>query len=171
MRAKVTKFVLGDIKTISISRFICSEDRLLDIMNLFEYETAIVEIDTVEKNSSLFCAIETLSINYITSLSDELPYTDVVLMIARYNLEELIHYILASESESFLIEGGENESIWEQYLHNQINKRQLMKRKIIKFSMVVLMSEFQVDITFHKDAYNIKQITLKIKETLSDKDF
>lgn len=92
-------------------------------------------------------------------------------MIARYNLEELIHYILASESESFLIEGGENESIWEQYLHNQINKRQLMKRKIIKFSMVVLMSEFQVDITFHKDAYNIKQIALKTKKFCQTKIF
>lgn len=54
MRTKVTKFVLGDIKTISISRFICSEGRLLDIMDLFEYETAIVEIDTVEKTALFF---------------------------------------------------------------------------------------------------------------------
>lgn len=164
MRTKVTKFIYGDIKNISISRFNCSEDNLLYIIGLFEYETVIIEIGTVEKNSPLFQAIKTLSINYTTSLYDDLPYTDVVLMINGCNLEELIHYIFVSECESFLIEGVENYSKWEQYLYNRINKRQLIKRKIIKLSMVVLINESQVDITFHKDTYNTKQVILKIKE-------
>lgn len=164
MRTKVTKFILGDIENISISRFNCSEENLLNIIGLFEYETAIIEIGTVEKNSPLFQSIKTLSINYKTSLYDDLTYTDVVLMVNGCNLEELIHYILVSECESFLIEGVENHIKWEQYLYNRINKRQLIKRKIIKLSMVVLISESQVDITFHKDTYNTKQVILKIKE-------
>lgn len=164
MRTKVTKFIWGDIANISISRFNCSEDSLLNIIGLFEYETVIIEIGTVEKNSPLFRAIKTLSINYTTSLYDDSPYTDVVLMVNGCNLEELIHYILVSECESFSIEGVENHSKWEQYLYNRINKQQLIKRKIIKLSMVVVINESQVDITFHKDTYNTKQVILKIKE-------
>ena len=164
MRTKVTKFIWGDIENISISRFNCSEDSLLNIIGLFEYETVIIEIGSVEKSSPLFQSIKTLSINYTTSLYDDLTYTDVVLMVNGCNLEELIHYILVSECESFLIEEVENHCKWEQYLYNRINKRQLIKRKIIKLSMVVLISESQVDITFHKDTYNTKQVILKIKE-------
>lgn len=166
MRAKVTKFIWRDIQNISISRFNCSEDSLLNIIGLFKYETVIMEIGSVEKNSPLFQTVKTLSIKYMTSLYDDFPYTDIVLMVSSCNLKELIHYILASECESFSIEGVENHSKWEQYLHNRINRCQLIKRKIIKLSMVVLMSESQVDITFHKDTYDIKQVILKIKEQL-----
>lgn len=164
MRPKVTKFIWGDIVNISISRFNCSEVGLLNIIGLFEHETVIVEIASVEKNSPLFHAIKTLSINYTTSLYDDLPYTDVILMVNGHNLEELIHNILTSECESFLIEEVAGHSKWEQYLYCRIYKRQLIKRKIIKLSMVVSISESQVEITFHKDTYNQKEIILKIKE-------
>lgn len=100
----------------------------------------------------------------MTSLCDDLPYTDVVLVVNGCNLEELIHHILVSECESFSIKGVENHIEWEQYLYNQIDDRQLIKRKIINLSMVVVINESQVDITFHKDVYNTKQVILKIKE-------
>lgn len=164
MRTKVTKFIWGDIVDISISRVNCSEDSLLDIIGLFEYETVIIEIGDVEKDSLLFQTIKTLSINYTTSLYDDLPYTDVVLSINGCNLEELIHYIIESECESFSIEGVGDHIEWEQYLYNRSNKRQLIKRKIIKLRMVVITNESQVDITFRKDTYNTKQVILKIKE-------
>lgn len=164
MKTKVTKFIWGDIANISISRFNCSEDSLLNIIGLFEYETVIIEIGTVEKTSPLFQSIKTLSINYTTSSYDELAYTDVVLMASSCNLEELIHYIFISDCESFLIEGVENHSKWKQYLFNRFNRRKLIAHGIIKLSMVVLLSESQVDITFHKDIYNIKHVILKIKE-------
>lgn len=164
MRIKVTKSIWGNVENISISRFNCSEGSLLKIIGLFEYKAVIIEIGTVEKSSPLFQAIKTLSINYSTSLYDDLPYTDVVLMVSTCNLEKLIHYILASECESFSIEEVDNFSKWEQYLHDRTNKRQLIKRKTIKLSMVVLISESQIDITFHKDTYNAKQVILKIKE-------
>ena len=164
MRTKVTKFIWGDIADIYISRFNCTEENLLNIIGLFEYETVIIEIGDVEKNSPLFQVIKTLSINYITPLNDDLPYTDVVLMVNGCNLEELIHYILASECESFSIEEVGNHIKWDQYLYNRIYKRQLIKRKFIKLRLVVVITESQVDITFHKHTYNTKQIILKIKE-------
>lgn len=166
MKTKVTKFTFGNTENISIRRVNCSEDNLLNIIGLFGCKTVFCEIGGVEKNSLLFQTIKNLSINYTTSLYDDLTYTDVALMINGDNLKELIHYILASECESFLIEEVEDYSEWEQYLYNQTYKKQLIKRKIIKLSMVVLISESQVDITFHKDTYNAKQIILKIKEQL-----
>ncbi|MCI8331815.1 MAG: hypothetical protein HFE78_03220 [Clostridiales bacterium] len=164
IRPKVTKFIWGDIVDISISRVHCSEDRLLDIIGLFEYENVIIEIGDVEKDSLLFQTIKTLSINYTTSSSDDLPYTDVVLSINGCNLEELIHYIIASECESFSIERVGDHIEWEQHLHTRSNKRQLIKRKIIKLRIEVITNESQIDITFHKDTYNTKQVILKMKE-------
>lgn len=164
MRTKVTKFIWRDIVTISIVRFNCSEDSILNILNLFEYENVIIKIGTVEKNSSLFRAIKTLSINYTTSLYDDLSYTDVVLMVDVCNLEKLIHYVFVSECESFSVEVVKNHSMLEQILYNQINKQQLIKRKFVTLSMVVAINESQVDITFHKDTYDVKQVLLKIKE-------
>ena len=166
MRTKITKFTWGDIVNISISRFNCSEDSILNIINLFGYETVIIEIGTVKKNSSLFQAIKMFSINYTTSLYDDFPYTDVAFMINVCNLKELIHCIFVLECESFSIEGIESHSEWEQYLYNRFNKHQLIKRKIVMLSMVAVISESQIDITFHKDTYDIKQVILKIKEQL-----
>ena len=164
MRTKVTKFIWGDIVNISISRFNCSEENILNILNLFKYKTVIVEIGDVEKNSTLFQAIKTLSTNYITSLYDDLPYTDVVLMINACNLKELIHYIFVLNCESFSIEGFGKHINWEQYLYNRINKRQLIKHQIITLNMVAVINESQIDLTLHKDIYDIKQVILKIKE-------
>ena len=166
MRTKITKFTWGDIVNISISRFDCSEDSILNIINLFGYETVIVEIGTVKKNSSFFQTIKMFSINYTTSLYDDFPYTDVAFMINVCNLKELIHCIFILEYESFSIEGVENFSKWEQYLNNRFNKYQLIKRKIVALSMVTIVSESQIDITFHKDTYDIKQVILKIKGQL-----
>lgn len=165
MRTKVTKFIFGGIADISISRITCSEENILNIIGLFEHETVIIEIGDVEINSLLFQSIKALSINYVTSLCDDLLYTDVILMIDGCNLEELVHYILVSECESFSIEEVENHIKWEQYLYSRINKRQLMKRKVIKLSIVVSICESQVDITFHKDTYDTKQVILKLKNS------
>lgn len=165
MRPKVTKFIFGSITDISVSRIACSEKNILSIIGLFQHETVIMEIGDVEINSPLFQSIKTLSINYVTSLCDDLPYTDVILMVEGCNLEELIHYILISECESFLIEEVESYITWEQYLYNRVNKRQLIKRKIIKLRIVVLICESQIDITFHKNIYNTKQIILKLKNS------
>ena len=54
MGIKVSKFIWGDISNISISHFNCTEDNILDIIDLFECETVILEIGDVEKNTSLF---------------------------------------------------------------------------------------------------------------------
>lgn len=167
MRTKVTKFIFGGVADISVSRIACSEKNILNIIGLFEHETVIMEIGDVEINSSLFQSIKTLSVNYVTSLCDDLPYTDVVLMVEGCNLEELIHYILVSECESFSIEEVEKHIKWEQYLYNRINKRRLIKRKIIKLCIVVSICESQVDITFHKDTYDTKQVILKLKNILA----
>ena len=163
MRIKATKFIWGDVADISISRFNCSEDNLLSIIRLFEYKAVIIEIGAVEKSSSLFQIIKKLSINYITSLYDDSSDTDVVFIMDGCNLEELIHYILASECDSFFIAGVEDRIMWQQYLHNRFNNRQLIKNKVINLSIVFLLSESQIDISFRKDMYNIKQVILKIK--------
>lgn len=169
MRTKITKFTLGDIADISISRFNCSEDNLLNIIRLFEYKIVIIEIGAVEKGSSLFQIIKKISLNYMTSLYDNSPDIDVVLIMDGCNLEELIHYILSSECDSFFIAGVEDYTMWQQYLYNRFNSRQLIKRKVINLSIVVLIGESQIDISFRKDMYNTKQVILKIKDqTYSD---
>lgn len=165
MKSKVTKFICGDIANITVNHFKCSKDSILKIMNLFEYETLIIEVGDVEKNSSLFQAIKTLSINYTTSLYDNLPYTDVALMLNVCNLEELIYNIFTSERESFSINGVDFIQ-WEQYLENRFNMHQLIKRKIVTLSMVVAINEFLIDINFHKDIHNSEQVFLKIKRQL-----
>lgn len=171
MRIKITKFIWGDVSDISISRFNCSENNLLNIISLFEYKIVIIEIGAVEKSSSLFQKIKKISINYMTSLYDNSPDTDidVVLIMDGCNLKELIHYILSSECDSFFIAGVEDYTMWQQYLYNRFNSRQLIKRKVINLSIVVLISESQIDISFRKDMYNTKQVILKIKDqTYSD---
>ena len=166
MRAKVTKFIWGDIADISISRFTCAEDRILNIIELFEYKTVIVQIGDVGKNSDLLQAIKKLSIHYKTSLYDDLLYTDVVLMLDACNLKELIHYIFVSECESFSMEEIGNQSNWEKYLYNRFNKHQLIMSKIIMLGIVAVMNESQINITFHRDTYDAKQVLSKIKEQL-----
>lgn len=163
MRIKVSKLVLGNVADISVSRFNCSEDNVLKITDLFEYENVIIEIGNVEKCSSLFQTLRTLNLKYTTSLYDDLPYTDVVIMAKTGNVKEIIHHVFASECESFSLEYVTHHSQWEQHLYNRIHKRQLIKRKIITLSMVVVINESQVDISFHKDTYDAKQITAKIK--------
>ena len=163
MRIKVNKLILGDVADISVSRLNCSEDNVLKIIDLFEYENVIIEIGNVEKCSSLFQIIRSLNLKYTTSFHDDLPYTDIVLMANDCNIKEIIHHIFASECESFSLESVTHHSQWEQHLYNRIHERQLIKRKIITLSMVVVINESQVDISFRKDIYDAKQIAAKIK--------
>lgn len=163
MRIKVNKLILGDVANISVSRLKCSEDNVQKIIDLFEYENVIIEIGSVEKCSSLYQTIKTLNLKYSTSLYDNLPYTDIVLMANKCNIKEIIHHIFASECESFSLKSITHHSQWEQHLYNRIHERHLIKRKIITLSIVVVINESQVDIAFPKDTYDAKQIVEKIK--------
>lgn len=166
MKAKVSKFIWGNISNISISRLNCSEEIILNIISLFKYKTVIIEIGDINKNSALFQKIRTLSINYNELSHNDSLYTDVIFIIDSYNLKELIHYIFISECDSFSIENIEDYSNWEKYLFNQINKQQLISNKIITLNIVVIINESQVDITFNKDIYDTKQVILNIKEQI-----
>ena len=64
MCRKITTFTFGDIASVSIARFECTKDRILNILNLFEYKNAVIEIGCIEKTSALFQIIKTLSIKY-----------------------------------------------------------------------------------------------------------
>ena len=54
MCRKITTFTFGDIASVSIARFECTKDRILNILNLFEYKNAVIEIGCIEKTSALF---------------------------------------------------------------------------------------------------------------------
>ena len=166
MRAKVSKFIWNDIVDISVSRLDCSEVNILKILDIFKYENVILEIGDVERDSLLFNKIKTLSINYATLLPDDSSYTYVILMVNASNFIELLHYIFATDCESFLIETVGKYIKWDQYLYNRIGKHGLIKCKFVKLHMVVVINESQIDIAFHKDIYDAKQVVLKIKEVL-----
>ncbi|MBS5734814.1 MAG: hypothetical protein KHW87_08985 [Clostridiales bacterium] len=167
MGIKVSKFIWGDISNISISHFNCTEDNILDIIDLFECETVILEIGDVEKNTSLFQTIKKLSINFKALLHNDLLYSDVVLMVNAESLKELIHHIFISRCESFTIEEIGDYTKWEQYLCNRFNEHQLIKNKIVTFKILIEISESQIGITFRKDTFDSKQVILKIKNQFS----
>ena len=52
MCKKITTFTFGDITGVSIARFECTKDRILNILNLFEYKNAVIEIGCIEKTSA-----------------------------------------------------------------------------------------------------------------------
>lgn len=54
MYGKITTFTFGDIASVSIARFECTKDRILNILNLFEYKNAVIEIGCIEKNECSF---------------------------------------------------------------------------------------------------------------------
>ena len=83
MKIKVKKLILGNVVNISINRINCSEDNIRKVIDLFEYENVIIEIGGVKKCSSLFQTINSLDIDFTTSLYDDLPYTDIIMMINR----------------------------------------------------------------------------------------
>lgn len=54
MYEKITTFTFGDITGVSIARFECTKDRILNILNLFEYKNAVIEIGCIEKRVFFF---------------------------------------------------------------------------------------------------------------------
>ena len=63
MCKKITTFTFGDITGVSIARFECTKDRILNILNLFEYKNAVIEIGCIEKTSALFQIIKHLALS------------------------------------------------------------------------------------------------------------
>lgn len=166
MKNKITKLVLGDVANISISRFDCSEDRLLKIVDLFEYETVIIEIGEVEINSPLFQSIKEFSIKLKAPCDNDLLYTDVVFMVKGCDLVKLIHNIFISDCGSFSLEKVGDQNNWDDYICDRYNRQKLISCGTIKLSMVVVMNESQIDIIYRKDTYDTKQVVLKLKEIL-----
>lgn len=164
MRPKVTKFVFGGIANISVRRFSCSEYNIWNVVNIFEHKNIIVEIGDVDKNSTLFQAIKHLSINYETSKNDDSQYTDVAVMINVNNLREIIHYIVASECESFSINDIVDSEKWGQYMVDRFATIKLLRESIIKLDIVVAINESTVDMMFCNDVYDVNKIFLKVKE-------
>lgn len=164
MRPKVTKFVFGGIANISVRRFSCSEYNIWNVVNIFEHKNIIVEIGDVDKNSTLFQAIKHLSINYETSRNDDSQYTDVAVMINVNNLREIIHYIVASECESFSINDIVDSEKWGQYMVDRFATIKLLRESIIKLDIVVAINESTVDMMFCNDVYDVNKIFLKVKE-------
>ncbi len=167
MKIKVKKLILGNVVNISINRINCSEDNIRKVIDLFEYENVIIEIGGVKKCSSLFQTINSLDIDFTTSLYDDLPYTDIIMMINSIDIDKIIHQVFISECESFSLKSIRYNSQFKQYLYlyNRINDRQLIKHDIIKLSMEVIIDESQIDISFHKDKYDSKQLIKKIKRS------
>ena len=149
MKIKVKKLILGNVVNISINRINCSEDNIRKVIDLFEYENVIIDID------------------FTTSLYDDLPYTDIIMMINSIDIDKIIHQVFISECESFSLKSIRYNSQFKQYLYlyNRINDRQLIKHDIIKLSMEVIIDESQIDISFHKDKYDSKQLIKKIKRS------
>lgn len=164
MRPKVTKFVFGGIANISVRRFSCSEYNIWNVVNISEHKNIIVEIGDVDKNSTLFQAIKHLSINYETSRNDDSQYTDVAVMINVNNLREIIHYIVASECESFSINDIVDSEKWGQYMVDRFATIKLLRESIIKLDIVVAINESTVDMMFCNDVYDVNKIFLKVKE-------
>ena len=54
MYGKITTFTFGDITGVSIARFECTKDIILNILNLFEYKNAVIEIGRIEKRVFFF---------------------------------------------------------------------------------------------------------------------
>ena len=54
MCRKITTFTFGGITSVSIDRFECTKDRILNILNLFEYKNAVIEIGCIEKRVFFF---------------------------------------------------------------------------------------------------------------------
>lgn len=163
MKVKVNKLILGNVVNISVNRLNCSEDNVRRIVGLFEYENVIMEIGGVEKCSSLFQTINSLDLEFTTSLYDALPYTDVILMTNAINIDKIIHQVFLSGCESFSLKSIKHNNQFKQYLYNRTNDRRLIKHDIINMSMVVIIDESQVDISFRKDNYDSKLLAQKIK--------
>lgn len=88
-------------------------------------------------------------------------------MINSIDIDKIIHQVFISECESFSLKSIRYNSQFKQYLYlyNRINDRQLIKHDIIKLSMEVIIDESQIDISFHKDKYDSKQLIKKIKRS------
>ena len=63
MYEKITTFTFGGITSVSIARFECTKDIILNILNLFEYKNAVIEIGCIEKTSVLFQIIKHLALS------------------------------------------------------------------------------------------------------------
>ncbi len=167
MKLKISPLLWGDVVDIFISRLHCSEDNILKIVELFEYEYAIIEVGDVEASSSLFQAILSLNLKYTTSFHNDPTYSDIVLMVSGDRLKEILHHVFASECEYLALTSIAHQSQWEHYLYNQVYRQQLIKCKIITLSIVALITESQVKISFHKSTHDAKQIAAKIKNQFS----
>ena len=80
MCRKITTFTFGDIASVSIARFECTKDRILNILNLFEYKNAVIEIGCIEKTSALFQIIKTLSIKYSMPPRGKIRYIRILFL-------------------------------------------------------------------------------------------
>lgn len=80
MYGKITTFTFGDITGVSIARFECTKDIILNILNLFEYKNAVIEIGCIEKTSALFQIIKTLSIKYSIPPPGKIHYIRILFL-------------------------------------------------------------------------------------------
>lgn len=167
MYGKITTFTFGDIANVSIARFECTKDIILNILNLFEYKNAVIEIGCIEKTSALFQIIKTLSIKYSMPPRQNPLYTDIVFEISGHYIAKLLCCILESECESFCINTANDSSAFEQLSCEHFDKQRWIKRGTISPSIAVIVNESQIDITFNKNAYDIKQIVRQLKKAVA----
>lgn len=167
MCRKITTFTFGDIASVSIARFECTKDRILNILNLFEYKNAVIEIGCIEKTSALFQIIKTLSIKYSMPPRQNPLYTDIVFEISGRYIAKLLCCILESECESFCVNIANDSSAFEQLSCEHFDKQRWIKRGTISLSIAAIINENQIDITFNKNTYNAKQIVRQLKKVLA----
>ena len=167
MYGKITTFTFGDITGVSIARFECTKDIILNILNLFEYKNAVIEIGCIEKTSVLFQIIKTLSIKYSMPPRQNPLYTDIVFEISGHYIAKLLCCILESECESFCISIANGSSAFEQLSCEHFDKQRWIKCGTISLSIAAIINENQIDITFNKNTYNAKQIVRQLKKVLA----
>ena len=91
-------------------------------------------------------------------------YTDIVFEISGRYIAKLLCCILESECESSCINIANDSSAFEQLSCEHFDKQRWIKRGTISPSIAVIVNESQIDITFNKNAYDIKQIVRQLKK-------
>ena len=164
--ARINQLIFKGVVNLTIKRLDCTESATLGILDLFEYENAIVEIGNIEKDCSLFQAIKELSIHHEILAPDSSQYADAVLMLNAQNFRKLLHCIFSTECESFCVNLIKNGDAWDRVLQGEIAKWQLVRRETIAVSIVVEIDEALMDILFSERLYDAKCVMLRIKDQI-----
>jgi hypothetical protein len=169
MGPKVESYIYKSMSDIFINRINCTKETIVKILDLFALKSFVLEISNVQRSDVLYEKIKQLNLRYTTSLEDKSPCFDVALMSNKEQFKEIIDCIVDSDSETLAIINMGNRIQWEQFLHNKIPVRKLIKQGIININISVGLQESSISISLRNNSYNAKQIVTDIKTLFRDK--